>query len=243
MEETAYRELAENQDKHWWYIARRDILSSVISSLELPDDPDILEIGCGSGGNLGMLRQYGNVTAVEKNRYAREYAREKNQINIIEGSLPDQINLQDKQFDLICLFDVLEHIESDQKAMQRIMGLLNDNGILLLTVPAYQWLYTTHDKILHHFRRYSKKNICKILQEAGLTIKKITYFNTLLFPLVMAARFYDKLLASRHSTGSKTPHKFINLALCTIFRIEKFIIRYINLPFGASILITTSCKK
>jgi len=126
MNPAAYLEMAETESRHWWFSGRRAILSSMIASLNLPQNPQILEIGCGTGGNLEMLGNFGNVSALEMDATARAIASKKtnNLFNIQAGHCPDEIPFHDQHFELICMFDVLEHIEQDTETLIAIKQLL-----------------------------------------------------------------------------------------------------------------------
>jgi len=236
MDTKLYQSMAYDQDRHWWFMARRKIISSVIDTIGLPKNSRILEIGCGPGGNLRMLKQYGLVEAIEKDKFSREYARRLTGIIVQEGSLPDDVDKLENKFDLICLFDVLEHIEQDIQALTAIRTLLRNSGTLLITVPAHQWLYGPHDMTHHHFRRYSQKDVAKKSTEARFSIRKIGYFNFLLFPLFLIFRIIDKISSKPELIGNNIPSSLINTILYGIFSIEKYMLNFIALPFGASII-------
>lgn len=238
MDPAAYLKMAETEEQHWWYVARREILASVIKEMNLPKNSKILEAGCGAGGNLSMLAQFGEVSAFEMNDMARAIAQEKSKgrFHIEAGSCPDHIPFAGQQFDLICLFDVLEHIEQDTETLVAIKKLLNKNARLLITVPAYQWLYSTHDKLLHHYRRYSFAQLKQKILTARFYPEKISYFNTFLFPLAVAARIKDKFCKNMLSTGICLPHKIVNKIFTQVFCAERFLLKYSNLPFGVSLI-------
>ena len=240
MEDRVYRDMALLQDQHWWFRARRDILLAVIKQLQLPDQADILEIGCGAGGNLGMLKQFGRVSAMEMDDRAIAKAKKISGLKIDKGRLPDHIPYS-CQFDLICLFDVLEHIENDLDAVLKIVRRLKSTGQIIITVPAHMFLFGSHDKNMHHFRRYSKKRLKKILTGSGFKIQKITYFNTILFPVVVMTRCLDFFRKDQNAIGYDTPNPFLNGILYRIFRMERHIINITNLPVGASLIAV--CKR
>lgn len=154
-----YSEMFANEDRHWWFCARRKMVKKILDSFFQIADQNaparILEIGCGTGGNLELLSTYGAMYAVEPNTEAREMANSRNVCLVRPGSLPDDIAFEEK-FDLICALDVLEYVDDDLAAIQAIHNLLTPNGKLLLAVPAYMFLWSYHDIAVENKRRYSK---------------------------------------------------------------------------------------
>jgi SAM-dependent methyltransferase len=238
MDPNAYSEMAEIEDEHWWFRGRRTIVSSLLGSLPLPKGSSILEVGCGTGGNLDMLNHFGQVYAFEMSESARQIAQKKtaSQYDIRSGYCPQAIPFVGKTFDLICLFDVLEHIEEDKETLSSLSSLLNKNGFIFLTVPAYQWMFGPHDVFLHHRRRYTSRQLSAVARSAGLKPVKLTYINTVLFPLAVVARLKDKISKSKIATGANLPKPLINAIFYQLFAFEKVLLRLINLPFGVSIV-------
>ncbi|HEY5140824.1 MAG TPA: methyltransferase domain-containing protein, partial [Methylococcales bacterium] len=191
-----------------------------------------------TGGNLQMLAKFGEVSALEMDANAREIASNKtdNLYDIRAGYCPDEIPFHGQRFDLICMFDVLEHIEHDIETLMAIKQLLMKNGRILITVPAYQWLYGAHDEFLHHKRRYSANQLRKKIAVAELRPVKISYFNTILFPLAAIARLKDKLSGNTSATGTSVPPIPINNFFRTLFSAERFLLERFNLPYGVSLL-------
>jgi SAM-dependent methyltransferase len=238
MHPSAYIEMAETERSHWWFVGRRMIVESVIKQFKLPANAKILEIGSGTGGNLKMLSYYGELRAVEMDATARSIALRNTagRVDIRQAVFPAEMPFRDTKFDLICLFDVLEHIEQDRETLVALVGLLAKGGRVLITVPAYNWLWSVHDEFLHHKRRYSRTELCWKASAAGFRIVKITYFNSLLLPLVAVVRLKDKLLSNCSSSGNSIPWKPLNYLLKFLFGSERHILSRTRLPFGVSLL-------
>jgi SAM-dependent methyltransferase len=237
MELDAYRNMAATEDEHWWFCGRRAIGEAVIRDLGLPKDAKILEIGAGTGGNIAMLEKFGEVQAVEMSDLARRIAWEKTGRDFLYGYLPDNIPVSPGSVDLICLFDVLEHVEEDQASLLSMRRLLKPGGKVVLTVPAHQWLWSTHDVGLHHMRRYSRSLLRQRIEEAGYRIEKLTYTNAALFPVAVLARLADRLRGSGgQAAGQAMPPAPLNAAMKAMFSAEKLIVPNATLPFGVSLL-------
>lgn len=226
-----------HEDNHWWFAGRRKILESVLDKFyKYTTDGNILEVGCGTGGNLALLSKYGRLTAVELNDEAIAAAANRNICPVRKGSLPDNLPIND-QFDLICLLDVLEHIENDAQSLNKLASRLNADGMLLITVPAYQFLWSAHDDIHHHKRRYTRKQLEGLILNSGLTIRYSTYFNTLLFPIAYSLRLINNLANKNWASGVNMPSPAVNWILQHIFQLEIPLLKRMSLPFGVSILV------
>jgi SAM-dependent methyltransferase len=229
--------MASIEADHWWFAARRAIAERVIGQLGLPPDASILDAGCGTGGNLAMLSRHGRVDAMELDDQARHVANAKGIARVVSGRLPDALPYPQEHFDLIALLDVLEHVEDDRSSVRALASLLKPGGHLLISVPAFPFLWSAHDAVHHHKRRYYLGELKRTLGDAGLEVTYASYFNTVLFPLIFGVRQLGKLRARKPESGDLTlPRPLINRLLFAVFSSERFVLGRWSLPFGVSAL-------
>lgn len=238
MSPEAYLEMADTELEHWWFRGRRDVLCSILRQLALAPGTRVLEVGSGTGGNLDILAQFGSVSGLEMdaNALAMSVERTRGRFDLRRGRCPDDVPFHEGTFDLICFLDCLEHIADDVGTLEGMRGLLAPGGSILVTVPAYQWLWSAHDEFLHHHRRYDRASLTKCAQAAGYRIERVTYFNTLLLPLAVAVRWCDRLLRRGRSSGDAVPAAPLNAILYGIFKREASWLAHHGLPFGVSLL-------
>lgn len=236
MEAEVYARMAELDEEHWWFAARREILESVIRRIvRPPPNARILEIGCGTGHNLEMLSRFGAVEATELNESARKLASRRFGRAIQPAALPDLSMFPPSSFDMIALLDVLEHIPDDEASLRAIRSVLKPGGKLLVTVPGNPWMWSAHDVAHHHHRRYRKSQLRQVAESAGFAVELLSPFNTLLFPAVAAARIGGKLLR-RESADDSMPSKPVNALLRSVFSLEAPLLGRVPLPFGVSLI-------
>jgi len=243
MDGEAYKEMIELQEKHWWFVARRDVVKSFMK-LQMKESltSKVLEIGCGVGGNVGLLSQSGNYLGIDMHRPAIDHCSEKfPQFNFqctrVED-IPEEFS--SNKFDSIYILDVLEHIDDQLEILKSTKNYLTQNGKILLTVPAFEFLWSPHDDFVHHVRRYTKSGLQKTLEEAGYKVERITYFNSILFPLALIQRLSMRLLDKKLSTHLSTPPPVVNRLFQFIFAQEAWILKHTNLPVGLSVIAVVS---
>jgi SAM-dependent methyltransferase len=237
MEPQVYARMAAVEDAHWWFVARRRILSEVLRrEVDLPSDAKLLEAGCGTGGNLAMLARFGTVQAFEPDAEARRLAGHKAGVEVRDGRLPEALPFAPGGFDLVAALDVVEHLDDDLASLRALGTQLKPGGWLLLTVPAFPFLWGRHDETHHHRRRYRRAGLTRVLSDAGLKPVKVTYFNSLLFPLIAGVRSAKTLLGREGAPEDALPPPLVNRLLCGIFASERHLIGRVPLSVGVSLL-------
>lgn len=236
MEAQVYQRMAELDSSHWWFVARREILESIIRRIVRPPaQAQILEIGCGTGHNLEMLSRFGRVTATELDPDARALASERLGRAVEPVALPDLSDFPERSFDIVALLDVLEHVQADRSALEAIWTRLKPGGQLIVTVPANPWMWSAHDVAHHHYRRYRKAQLKRLARDAQYEIKLLSPFNALLFPLIAGVRAASKLLG-RDSADDAMPPGPLNALLRRLFALEAGLIGRLPMPFGVSLI-------
>lgn len=240
MERVVYQQMAELDDRHWWYRARRHIIAELIRREVRPrSDARILEIGCGTGHNLAMLGGFGHVDGLELDDEARALSEQRLGRKVMSSPLPELAGVADRHYDLIGAFDVIEHIDDDDAALASIAAKLKPGGKFVMTVPAHQWMWSAHDVVNHHKRRYSKRSLKQLVERSPMQLDKVGYFNSLLFPLAVAERAASKL-RGKDSADVKLPPVPLNTALEKIFQAEGYLVGRLPLPPGLSLFAIAS---
>lgn len=240
MERIVYDRMAELDSRHWWYRARREILARVIERhAQPPAGARILEIGCGTGHNLDMLGRFGTVDGVEMDDAARAVASERLGRPARMATLPALEGVERGAYDLVALLDVLEHVEEDRASLVSIAERLKPGGRILLTVPAHPWMWSAHDVVNHHKRRYTKRGFREVIEAAGLRVELLSYFNSLLFPLAAAARLAGRV-TGKEDSDDKLPPAPLNKTFEFLFGLERYAVGRLPLPPGVSLVAVAS---
>lgn len=240
MERVVYDHMAELDQRHWWYRGRRRVLSELIRRVVRPPaGASILEVGCGTGHNFEMLSTFGEVDAVELDESARSMAEKRLGRRVLPDPLPELNGVEDGAYDFICAFDVIEHILDDRHAVAAIAGKLKPGGKLAMTVPAHSWMWSQHDVINHHKRRYSKRSLKALIKGSPLRLEAIGYLNSILFPIAVGQRLTSKLL-NRQRNSLALPPRALNSALERIFTAERHLIGRVPFPTGLSLYAVAS---
>ena len=242
MREQHYFEIHNAELKHWWFCARRRIVANLIAQFASTSRPlRIADIGCGTGASFEMLTQFGQTVGVDYSLLALAFSRERGHSQLAAAALP-ALPFQANSFDVVCAMDVIEHIKDDAGAVSELLRICKPNGLLVLTVPAYQWLWSVHDDINEHKRRYTRPQLQACLNQLPVSVKRISYMNAFLAPPVMlyrgirrlCRRFVDQSTATE-SDDFPLPAP-LNWILTKVFTAESAWLKFSSLPFGTSVI-------
>ncbi len=237
MESPLYAEMAQVEGTHWWFRGRRKIILSMLTRFA-PKRGPLLDVGMGTGLNAALFAKLGFAvdgleSAPEAITIAKEVAPN---VRVIESSFPSSV-VPANHYAVVTMLDVLEHLQNDTEALHEVARVLAPNGIVLITVPAFSFLWSKHDELAHHYRRYRRHELSARLREAGLEPQFVSYYNFFLFPAIALVRLATKALGIRKegSDFSATP-ALLNGVLSALFGAERFLLRLIPLPFGVSVV-------
>lgn len=247
-----YKEYALLERHHWWFKVRGKIISKLISgSIQNKDNKplNILNIGAATGKTSELLSMFGKVTSLEYDQDCCDYANQHFNLTIINGSILE-LPFNDEEFDLVCAFDVIEHVEDDLSGIFEMKRVCKNEGLIVITVPAYLFLWSHHDEVNHHYRRYTLKGLKELVKKVNLNPVRATYYNTLLFIPIAVFRLLSKIIPEkliRKGAGSDatlhTNDGLISRILYRIFNLELVLLKLFNLPFGVSIFLSLSKNK
>ena len=242
MEEFALKEIFKNEESHWWFVGTRNIVFSQIDRyFNKNKGLKILDVGCGTGIVIKRLEKYGDTFGIDISNKAIEFCKKRNIKNILKANAI-KIPFSNDNFNLVVSLDVLEHIKHDNNSISEIYRVLKKDGIALLTVPAFNFLWSNHDEALHHFRRYSIKEIKNKILKYDFDLIKISYYNFFFFLPILIFRILKKIYnkkgkeKKRKTDVINTP-RIVNKLFTFILNVEAKILNKLNLPFGVSILV------
>jgi SAM-dependent methyltransferase len=236
LEDWRYRELYELEDRHWWFRSRRTIVWALLRRAGPRPFPRILDAGCGTGRNLVEFGHLGESEGVDISPKAVEFCRRRGLEAVRQAPL-EELPFEDGRFDLILATDVIEHLADDRRSLAELRRVAAPGAQLVVTVPAYSWLWSQHDVSHHHRRRYTARRLDRLMTASGWEPQVRTYFFTALFPAVAAVRMLSRLRRggegrSDLSLGPAAMNRLLELPS----RAEaKLIERGVRLPAGVSI--------
>jgi len=237
MDKEVYDGLYAHAETHWWNRSRRRIVRSLLGRYVRTDRPLILDLGCGVGTHLKILSELGEVWGADPSPTALDYCRRRFAGRLDYLSLPDHVPYEAKTFDVVVMLDVLEHVEDDAGALARLHDILKPGGTLLLTVPALNWMWTQYDVHSHHYRRYYRRPLRTLLQQAGFQIRLLSHLNFFLFPLMAVSRVLlpGSFWNAKDMIG-RGNNRLVRGLFETAFSFERHLLPFVRLPIGGSLV-------
>lgn len=232
-----FHAMARAEPHHWWYRGMAAIAKEWLSRVPNPMGRFILDAGCGTGGNLLWLNELGRACGVDVHPTALELAAQAGATRLVRGDV-QALPFAPERFDLVTSFDVLchERVANDWDAFRELARVLRPGGWLLIRLPAYHWLRSAHDRAVHNQRRYTRREVEGKLRAAGLRPVRVSYANTLLFPLAATRRLVARAFGCPPASDLRALPRWLNKLLEGCLRLERLWLRNHCLPFGLSVL-------
>jgi len=229
---------------HWWFQGRRRILTRLLADLDLPPGARILDAGCGTGANTATLaalgrghgqgrgRGQGTVFGVDASPVPLGLAEE----GLAVLARLERLPFARGRFDLVAALDLLEHLDDDAAGARELARVVAPGGRLLVFVPAFEQLWGLQDDVSDHRRRYTAASLRSLVIRAGLRVERLSYFNTVLFFPILAARLAMRVVRPPVATENNLTTPALNRLLGAVFGAEASLLARANLPFGVSLL-------
>lgn len=241
MEKTYYEKYFHFEDDNWWFVGRRRLVSSIADWCARGNRDLVLDAGCGTGGMLDHLGPPGSVVGLDCEQLALAYARRRGARRLVQGSAVE-LPFGDATFGTVFSLDVLEHLDDDLGGLREIKRVCRPGGTIIITVPAFRFLWSQHDVVNQHRRRYRAPELRSLVQEVGLEIRLLSYSNTVLFPAIAGVRLAKNgwrwLTRSKNLPGADNEYvpEPWNSLLTTLYAAEQYILPRRSLPFGVSLI-------
>lgn len=241
VEDLAYVQTHALEESHWWFVGMRETYRKQIEGLRPGQDWKILDVGCGTGGNLSLLEQFGRTWAVDYSPAAAAFTRGRGW-PLVSVASATELPFPDQMFDLVTAFGVIEHVERDDYMLREMLRVTRSGGHLLFMTSAHPWLWSVHDDHVHHLRRYRRKELSGLVSDAGWRLEQLSYANSTLFPPIALVRAIQRLLPKRDPreeqgmSGFGLPPAPLNRALAALLSFEGSLMKRMNLPMGVGFI-------
>ncbi len=234
-----YERLFQNEDQYWWYVSRRELVTGLIDRLPLVSRGGravLLDVGCGTGATTDALRRHGTVIGVDPSPLALEACTRRALANLVQGTA-ESLPMKDGVVDVIVATDILEHLEDDRAALAEFFRVLRPGGYAVVTVPAYRFLWSDHDRALMHKRRYVAGELLERSRDAGFRVVQGSYAVCFLLPLALGRLLRKRSRADQPPRAQITPvPRWLNTLLIRLQRVEAAMVRRMSLPWGLTVL-------
>jgi 2-polyprenyl-3-methyl-5-hydroxy-6-metoxy-1,4-benzoquinol methylase len=237
MRRDLYKDIADKENSHWWHKAKRELAKRLSAKYtnKLTSDNKVLDVGCGTGLILESLGTKAKLYGIDSQQEALAICRSKGLKNVKKDDAQN-MKFKSNQFDLVTMFDVLEHTD-EKKTISEVNRILKKDGIVFITVPAYQWMWSSWDEILKHHKRYTKEDLENLLEKNDFKIIKLSYFYTLIFiPAAIVRKLKSVFSKNGYTSDFALPPSLINQTLLNISKVEMEILLNSSLPFGLSVV-------
>ena len=236
MDQSFFDELYRREKTHWWFYCRRRLATDALLRHKIKTPGRVLDMGCGTGAMLDELQRFGMEFGLDLSATALHYCKSRKHTRLTLG-MGENLPYREAVFDGVVSLDVIEHIEADARAMQNLHRLCASNAVVVITVPATPWLWTSRDDRLLHKRRYTRRQLVALAREAGFEVVKCSYYGVFFFPIVAAVVLGNRLLGRYPDVKDDVPS--VNPILNEVFRrlllLEQWLMRWIDYPFGVSL--------
>ncbi len=225
----------ELEDRYWWFVGRRRLALKLLRSHVSKSNPDVLDLGCGTGVVLRELAAWAKPVGLDMSDLALDFCQKRSLSRLIQGD-GAKLPVRDESVDAIIGLDIFEHIEDDNAAFAEAYRVLRPGGILVLSVPAFKSLWGPHDVALMHFRRYRKSEVKQGLERAGFRVRRTSYSVFFLFPIVVVWRLFEKRKSGPAKASLVTVPNWINSTLISLQNLEARMVSTMDLPWGSSVI-------
>lgn len=237
MDDASIDEMAAFEDHHWWFVGKRLLVSSLLADRLRRPGLRILDVGCGTGGVLAHLSAYGTTVGVDRSPRAAHHSRTRGVTHVAVADM-DRLPFGPAAFDLVLMLDVLEHFADEARVLDGVRRILRPDGALLVSVPAFQALFSQHDVVLQHVRRYAAPQLRRTLEENGFAVQRLTYTNVAALPPAAIVRGLLPRLGVHRAAGTdfRVHADWVNRMLTGAYRLEAAALRVLpRLPAGLSV--------
>ena len=231
MDTELYDRFFDTEDRHWWFVGRRRLVTAALARTRVRGR--ILDLGCGTGGVLAHLGEFGDALGLDPAPEAAKYCKRRDVPMVVGSGM--ELPFADASFDVVLALDVIEHVPDDVALLREAQRVLRPGGVLLVTVPALPWLWSSHDDVNHHYRRYTLPTLTESLRAGGFRPGKVSFYNATLLPLAIARKFVQRLAGGDEHHLEDLPGP-LNRLLRSILTAEGAIIHRRSLPLGASLI-------
>src|SRR3989338_9514025 len=238
MQISEYQNIYENEASHFFYVGNHFVILNLVRKYANSVNHNILDAGCGTGLLAKKLQLFGSVTGVDISPEAIKYAKKRG-VNARLASIA-KLPFKKATFDLVVSVDVLYHqkVKNDRTALLEFKRVLKPGGVLILKVPAYNWLRGSHDIVVHTKHRYTTDELKQLTSKTGLKILKASYFASFLLPFAVTKRLVESVMHPKHAGSDiSRPPYFINALIIVLYKLESFLLNFVNIPFGLSVLV------